>query len=287
MPQLPQWPQRSFYWDILHIAVPAQNVSGPAFGSRLNSNSKYSIVRKARTEGFDSTRYCKNRNQHNLHNTALRLNHKAKLPLHRHCQKWPGLRLKMSRETSKNDSVIPWCWKLFMLTSCWNMFQLVKQKTLDTIDTWDSRNSPKYVPRLQGLLGLTAIEAHGLELQRAFLVITPSSTSDATIPTHSDSDSQPKPYILQSMVSHRASLARLTGLATFTASGGDENPIRRCGVSVVQCWIGVCGDWSNWSLRMPTCLMFEVGHLNCLLLSSAHTLLCIGSSLPFARISSG
>ena len=26
--------------------------------------------------------------------------------------------------------------------------------------------------RLQGLLGLTAIEAHGLELQRAFLVIT-------------------------------------------------------------------------------------------------------------------
>ena len=36
--------------------------------------------------------------------------------------------------------------------------------------------------RLQGLLGLTAIEAHGLELQRAFLAVITSQMQRQLIP---------------------------------------------------------------------------------------------------------
>ena len=99
-PQWPQWPQCSFFKDILHIAVPAQNVSLQAFGSRLNSKSNSNRVNKsfpkARTEGvcFDMQKP-----KRSTTFTALRLNHKAKLPLHRHCQKWPG-RLACRRMSS-------------------------------------------------------------------------------------------------------------------------------------------------------------------------------------------
>jgi hypothetical protein len=99
-PQWPQWPQCSFFKDILHIAVPAQNVSLQAFGSRLNGKSNSNRVNKsfpkARTEGvcFDMQKP-----KRSTTFTALRLNHKAKLPLHRHCQKWPG-RLACRRMSS-------------------------------------------------------------------------------------------------------------------------------------------------------------------------------------------
>jgi hypothetical protein len=148
-PQWPQWPQCSFFKDILHIAVPAQNVSLQAFGSRLNSKSNSNRVNKsfpkARTEGvcFDMQKP-----KRSTTFTALRLNHKAKLPLHRHCQKWPG-RLACRRMSSH-------------VVACRRMSShVVACRGLPHgRDAW---------PRLQGLLGLTAIEAHGLELQRAFL----------------------------------------------------------------------------------------------------------------------